>query len=283
MNLADVKTVKDLLQRHGFTFSKGLGQNFLINPSVCPRMAELCTGPGKGVLEIGPGFGVLTRELAARAEKTVAVELDRRLEPVLAETLKEFSNVHIIFGDILKLDLQELFAREFGGMPVSVCANLPYYITSPVIMGLLESRVPADSIIVMVQKEAAQRICAPVGSRESGAVTVAVHYYSRPELLFSVSRGSFFPAPNVDSAVIRLNVRKEPPVTAADETHFFRVVRAAFAMRRKTVHNALAAGLNLPKDAVGDALSASGIPLSQRAERLSLQDFARLSDALQQN
>ena len=206
--LSNIKTVREILSRHGFTFSKKLGQNFIINPSVCPRIAELGgAGPDVGVLEIGPGLGVLTWELASRAKKVVAVELDERLLPVLAETLAEFHNVTVIQGDVLKLDLKELMEREFAGMEVVVCANLPYYITSPIVMSLLEARLPVQAITVMVQKEAAERLCAEVGSRDAGAVTCAVTYYAEKEILFGVNRNSFMPSPNVDSAVIKLNVR----------------------------------------------------------------------------
>ena len=181
-SLSDINTIKDIMQRHGFSFSKGLGQNFLVNPSVCPRMAEMGGANEKtGVLEIGPGIGVLTAELAGRAKRVVAIELDDRLIPVLSETLSEFDNVRIIHGDALKLDLAKIIAENFADCEsVAVCANLPYYITSPVIMALLESRLPIASVTVMVQKEAADRICAPVGSRESGALTVAVNCYSEP-------------------------------------------------------------------------------------------------------
>lgn len=220
--LSDIGTIRDVLHKHGFQFSKSLGQNFLINPSVCPRMAEECgLREDVGVIEVGPGIGVLTCELAKRARKVVAIELDRRLLPVLSETLEEFDNVTVVNEDVLKVDLKDLIDREFPGMPVSVCANLPYYITSQVIMRLLEERLPVDSITVMVQKEAADRLCAQPGKRESGAVSVAVRYYAQPEILFKVSRGSFLPAPNVDSAVIRLNVRKQPAVTVADERFLF--------------------------------------------------------------
>ena len=280
-NLSNITTIKEILGRHGFHFSKALGQNFLINPTVCPRMAEQSgVAPETGVLEVGPGIGVLTRELAERAQKVVSVELDRRLLPVLEETLADYDNVMVINGDILKLDLKELLQREFAGMPVSVCANLPYYITSPVIMRLLEERLDITSLTVMVQKEAARRICAQPGTRECGAVTVAVHYYAEPEILFEVSRGSFLPAPNVDSSVIRLTLRKEPAVRVENEAGFFSLVRAAFGQRRKTMLNSVSAGLSLPKETVGKALDDAGLDRRVRAEQLTMQEFARLYTCL---
>ncbi len=278
--LSDIGTIKELLSRHGFSFSKALGQNFLVNPSVCPRMAESSgAGPGVGVLEIGPGIGVLTQELCQLADKVVAVELDKRLLPVLGETLAEFDNIRIVNADVLKLDLNRLIAEEFDGLEVVVCANLPYYITSPVIMKLLEDRLPIKAITVMVQKEAAQRICAPVGSRESGAVTVSVNYYAEPELLFHVSAGSFMPAPKVDSAVIRLDILQEPPVDC-DRAAFFRVVKAAFSQRRKVIANSLSAGLGMSKSNATALLEQAGVAPNARAEQLSLQDFAAIANRL---
>lgn len=280
-NLSDISVIKKILSEHGFTFSKSLGQNFLINPTVCPRMAEACGADcDTGVLEIGAGIGVLTAELAKRAKKVVSLELDTRLIPVLAETLGEFSNVEVLNADVLKLDLNKLIDDCFQGMHVAVCANLPYYITSPVIMALLESRIPVDAVTVMVQKEAAARLCAPVGSRDAGAVTVAVNYYAQAEKLFDVSAGSFMPAPKVDSSVIRLNIRKEPPVEVSDEKFFFRVIKAAFGQRRKTASNSLSAGLGIPKDKVSTAIAAAGFEPSVRAESLTMQELARLSECL---
>ena len=249
--LSDIGTIKDILHRHGFTFSKALGQNFLINPSVCPRMAELSgAGEGVGVIEVGPGIGVLTNELCKLADKV---------------------------ADVLELDLNKLIADEFPGMEVVICANLPYYITSPVIMKLLEDRLPVTAITVMVQKEAAQRICAPVGSRESGAVTVSVNYYAEPSLQFHVSAGSFMPAPKVDSAVIRLDIREDPPVEV-DEKTFFKVVKAAFSQRRKVISNSLSSGLKLSKDEINGILERAGVPANARAEKLSLEDFAKIAN-----
>lgn len=276
MNLSDINTIRGVLSRHGFHFSKSLGQNFLVNPEVCPRMAQECgAAPGVGVLEVGPGIGVLTAELAQRAEKVVAVELDRRLLPVLAETLAEYHNVKIIPGDIMKLDLNRLIREEFPNMQVVVCANLPYYITSPVIMRLLEERLPVRAITVMVQKEAADRLCAQPGSRACGAVSVAVRYFAQPEVLFGVERQSFVPPPNVDSAVIRLTVRQEPEIQVKEEAKFFALVRAAFGQRRKTVLNAVSAGLSVGKEQVSAALERAGIAPNTRAEQLTMQQFAQ--------
>lgn len=276
--LSDIGTIKEILSRYGFNFSKGLGQNFLINPSVCPRMAELSgAGKGVGVIEIGPGIGVLTRELCEISDKVVAVEIDKRLIPVLDETLADFDNIKVINDDVMKLDLKKLIEDEFEGMKVVVCANLPYYITSPVIMKLLEDKLPVEAITVMVQKEAAQRICAEVGSRESGAVTVSVNYYSKPEMLFTVSSGSFMPAPKVDSAVMRLDVYKEPPIKLDDDKKFFTVVKAAFSQRRKTVLNSISSSLGLEKNVVNGILLDSGVDPRSRAEKLTMEDFAEIS------
>lgn len=277
-NLSNISVIRDVLSRHGFSFSKGLGQNFLINPTVCPRMAEMGNAkPGWGIIEIGAGVGVLTAELARRADKVVCIEIDSRLLPVLDETLAEFDNIKIVNEDVLKVDLHKLIEQEFAGMPVAVCANLPYYITSPIIMNLLEAHLPIASLTVMVQKEAAARLCAEPGSREVGAVSIAVRYYSDPKILFQVSRGSFLPAPDVDSTVIRLDVRDHPPVEVGSEEQFFRVVRAAFSQRRKTLLNTLSAGLGIPKAQAIEMLEKAGIPTNLRAEQLTLDQFALLS------
>ncbi len=280
-NLSDASVVKDLLSRHGFKFSKALGQNFLINPTVCPRMAQVCgADESTGVIEVGPGFGVLTAELAKKAKKVVSVELDERLLPVLDETLAEFNNVKIINADVLKVDLKKIIEEEFPGMKVAVCANLPYYITSPVIMHLLESRLPIENLTVMVQKEAAQRLCAPVGSRDAGAVTVAVDYYSDAKKAFDVSAGSFMPAPKVDSSVIKLDIRKQPPITLKDEKLFFRMVKAVFAQRRKTAANSISAGMSLPKEKVYAAIANAGYPETVRAESFTMEELAVLANSM---
>lgn len=280
-NLSDIGVIKSVLQKHGFTFSKALGQNFIVNPSVCPRIAEEGGArAGVGVLEVGAGIGVLTAELAKRADKVVCVELDTRLLPVLDETLADFDNIKIINGDILKVDLHQILRDEFGDMPVIVCANLPYYITSPVIMRLLESRLNIESVTVMVQKEAAVRLCAEVGSRDSGAVTVAVAFYSEAQKLFDVSRGSFMPAPNVDSAVIRLDIRKDVPVEVTDEKFFFSMVRSAFSQRRKTASNGISSGLGMPKQKVIEAIENAGLPATVRAESLTMEELGILCEEL---
>ena len=280
-NLSNIGTIKDILNRHGFAFSKSLGQNFLINPSVCPRIAEEGNArKGFGIIEIGTGIGVLTAELAKRADKVVAVEIDTRLEPVQKETLAEFSNVQVIYQDVLKVDLRELIAQEFAGLEVAVCANLPYYITSPIIMSLLEARLPIKSITVMVQKEAAVRICAEPGTRDVGAVSLAVRYFSTPKLLFHVSRGSFMPAPNVDSCVIRLDVKEKTPEQVRDEKFFFRLVRAGFSQRRKTLVNPVSSGLGVSKETVREALEELNIKPTVRAEELTMEQFILLSNRL---
>lgn len=279
--LSDIGEIKRILGSHGFTFSKAMGQNFLVNPSVCPRMAEMCgADKEKGVLEIGPGIGVLTNELCKVARKVVAIELDTRLLPVLEETLAEHDNVKVINADVMKVDLHKLIAEEFEGMEVVVCANLPYYITSPIIMKLLEDKLPVCALTVMVQKEAADRLCAEVGSRESGAVTVAVNYYSSAEKLFGVSRGSFMPAPNVDSAVIRLNVSKEPRIKVEDEKLFFKMVKSAFSQRRKTISNSVTSGLSISKENFRNACEKAGISPTARAEALTLEELGNLANAI---
>lgn len=281
--LSDISTTRAVLEKNGFHFSKALGQNFLINPSVCPRMAALSGAADcAGAVEVGPGIGVLTWELSQVAKKVVSIELDKRLLPVLDETLADCDNVKILNADVMKLDLRRMIEEEFPGGEVAVCANLPYYITSPVIMRLLEERLPVASITVMVQKEAAERLCAHPGERACGAVSAAVWYYAEPEILFQVSRGSFMPAPNVDSAVIRLRIRRTSPVEVADEPFFFRVVRAAFAQRRKTAVNSIANTLGRSKQAVAAAFDAAGVPQNARAEALTLEDFAALTAGLLQ-
>lgn len=279
--LSDIGEIKRIMESSGFSFSKALGQNFIVNPSVCPRMAQMCGADKEcGVLEVGPGIGVLTNELCKVAKKVVAIELDKRLPEILAKTLSDHDNVKIISGDVMELDLHKLIEEEFQGMDVVVCANLPYYITSPVIMKLLEEKLPIKALTVMVQKEAADRLCAELGTRASGAVTAAVTYYSEPKLLFKVSAGSFMPAPKVDSAVIRLDVRENPSVELRSEKLFFRVVKASFAQRRKTVVNSISSSLSMDKAVVAQVMEQAGLNPLARAEQLTLEDFASLANVL---
>ena len=279
--LSDIGTIKEILNKYGFSFSKALGQNFLVNPSVCPRMAEYGgAAKGVGVIEVGPGIGVLTYELAQRAEKVVAIELDKRLLPVLEETLAEFDNVRVVNDDILKIDLHKLIEDEFKSLDVVVCANLPYYITSPVIMKLLEDRLPVKSITVMVQKEAADRLCAPLGTRQTGAVTAAVNYYAKAEMLFKVSAGSFMPPPKVDSAVIKLTLHDKPTVNVESEEMLVRVIKASFAQRRKTMLNTLSATMGISKPELAIILEKAGVSQTARAEQLQLSDFASVANEL---
>ena len=273
--------IRALLERYGLRTQKSLGQNFIINPGVCPRIAELGGArPGVGALEIGPGIGVLTAQLARRCDKVAAVELDKGLLPLLGETLGEFSNVNIIHGDVLGLDLPALLRDEFGDTPVIVCANLPYYITTPIIMRLLESKLPLESITVMVQKETARRFCAPLPSRQAGAVTVSIAWYADCQYLFDVGKGSFLPAPKVDSAVIKLVPHRQAPFDVIDETILFKAIRGAFSQRRKTLLNCLSSAFSLPKAEMSAILAAAGIDPASRAEQLDLAAFVRIANAL---
>lgn len=283
-NLTNISTIKDILSRHGFNFSKGLGQNFLINPTVCPKIAELGNAKhGYGILEIGTGFGVLTCELAKRSDKVVAIEIDSRLIPILEETLNEFDNIKIINDDIMKVDLNKIIQDEFNGLKVSVCANLPYYITSPIIMMLLESHLPIESITVMVQKEAGQRLCAKVGTRDSGAITVAVNYYGTVTKLFDVNRGSFMPSPNVDSCVIQICPNDNNKLSLEDEQFFFKVVKGAFSQRRKTLTNTISSSMGISKGDVAKTLESLEISPSIRAENLTMKQFIEFSQALKRS
>ena len=280
-NLSNIGVIKEIFEKHNFSFSKQLGQNFLINPSVCPKIAEMGNAKkGFGVIEIGTGIGVLTNELAKRADKVVAVEIDDRLIPILEETLAEYDNVKIINADVMKTDLHKLIKDEFQGLDVAVCANLPYYITSPILMMLLEERLPIKSVTVMVQKEAGVRLCAPMGCREMGAVTVALNYFSSPKILFNVSRGSFMPAPNVDSCVVRFDIKDKTPEGVTDEKFFFKTVKAAFEQRRKTLSNSVSSSMKLDKKLVNEAISNTNLSPSVRPEQLSMEQFIAFSENL---
>ena len=280
-NLTNLSFMKSLCAKHGFVFEKKFGQNFIINPSVCPKIAEYAgVDENTCALEIGIGVGVLTTELAKRAKKVVAVEIDDSLKPLVAETLAEFDNVKIVWDDVLNVDLAKLIREEFPGERVVVCANLPYYITSPIITKLLSDNLPVENITVMVQKEAALRLCADEKSREIGAISMAVQYYSKPKICFNVSRGSFYPSPNVDSAVIRLDIRKDGKPTPKNEENMFRLIRGAFGQRRKTFVNSVNATLGIPKRDIESALSQIGVDGRIRPEKLTLAQYAALSDIL---
>ena len=281
MNLCDIREVRSLLGRHGFRFSKSMGQNFLIADWV-PREIAKASGahPDAGVLEIGPGIGCLTRELAGRAGKVVSVELDRSLLPILEETLADRDNVEIVSGDILKLDIRQTTLEMPWLSGFAACANLPYNITTPAITALIEAQC-FFAITVMIQKEVAQRICAQPGSKDYGAFSVYCQYYTAPELLFEVPPDCFIPAPKVTSAVVRM-VPRPAPAEVDDPDHFFRVVKAAFALRRKTLLNSLSANLGgqYTKETLSQAIAACGLPADVRGERLSIPQFAQLSRCL---
>ena len=281
--LTDLSVIRALCEKYDFALSKGFGQNFIINPGIPTKIVD-ASGVDKryGVIEIGPGIGVLTKELAKRAAKVVSIEVDERLPPLLAETMAGVDNFKLVLQDVLKVDLKALIAEEFPGMPVAVCANLPYYITSPIVMKLLGDRLPIESLTVMVQKEAADRLAAVPGTRASSAISCAVNYYATSKLMFTAAPGSFYPAPKVTSAVIRLDVRKKPAVTVpnGDEAAFFALIRAAFSQRRKTAANAIANGLHLPKAQVISALQAAGLDERSRPEQLTLENYCALQTAL---
>ena len=281
MRLTDINDIKSLLVSHGFRFSKSMGQNFLTAAWVPEDIAEAAQlDENTGVWEVGPGIGCLTEQLALRAGKVVAVELDNALRPVLKQTLAGKDNVEIIFGDVLKQDIKGLVSEKMQGLRPVVCANLPYNVTSPLITAFLEAEC-FDSVTVMIQREVAKRICAKPATADYGAFTVLVNWYAEPELLFDVPPSCFIPQPKVTSSVIRLKTRSEPPVEVKDKALFFRVVRAAFGMRRKTLTNALSANFNeLNKADIENLLTACGFDPKIRGEVLSIGDFAAISDAI---
>ena len=281
INVCDINVMKPLLAEHGFHFSKSKGQNFLIAPWV-PESIAVKSGVDEtvGVLEIGPGIGPLTQQLCLRAKKVCAVELDERLEPILEKTVGEFDNLEIIWNDVLKLDVPALVAGEFPGLRPMACANLPYYITSPILSALLEAEC-FEAVTVMVQKEVAQRIAAKPGSADYSAFTVFCQYYAEPELLFDVPAHCFLPQPKVTSAVITLRTRKEKPWDILDEKVFFRLVRASFAMRRKKLSNGLASGFpELGKAGAAEVIAAAGFDANVRGENLSIEEFARIANEI---
>ena len=281
VNVCDIQVMKPLLQQHGFHFSKAKGQNFLIAPWVPQSIAqEAGVDETAGVLEIGPGIGPLTQQLCLRAKKVCAVELDERLKPILDITVGEFDNLEIIWNDIMRLDIPALVEGEFGGLRPMACANLPYYITSPILTALLEADC-FDSVTVMVQKEVAQRIAAAPGSADYSAFTVFCQYYAEPNLLFDVPAHCFLPQPKVTSAVIQLQVRKERNWGALDEDIFFRTVRASFAMRRKKLSNGLASGFpELGKNGAAEVIAAAGFDANIRGETLGIPEFVRIANEI---
>ena len=281
INVCDIQVMKPLLNAHGFHFSKAKGQNFLIASWVPQQIAEDAgVDDTAGVLEIGPGIGPLTQQLCLRARKVCAVEVDTRLEPILEQTVGEFENLEILWGDVLKQDIPALVQQKFGGLRPMACANLPYYITSPILTALLEAEC-FNSVTVMVQKEVAQRIAAAPGSADYSAFTVFCQYYAEPELLFDVPAGCFMPAPKVTSAVITLRTRSEKPWDILEEDVFFRTVRASFAMRRKKLSNGLASGFpELGKSGAAEVIEKAGFDANVRGETLSIPEFARIANEI---
>lgn len=273
-----------VLQKYGFNFQKRFGQNFLIDTGVLEKIISAADiGKEDCVLEIGPGIGTMTQYLAEAAREVVAVEIDKELIPILGDTLSAYDNVTVIHEDILKLDINEIVRERNGGNPIKVVANIPYYITTPIIMGLFEQNVPLKSITIMVQKEVADRMQVGPGTKDYGALSLAVQYYARPKIVANVPPNCFIPRPGVGSAVIRLTRHEKPPVQVEDEKFMFALIRAAFNQRRKTLVNSLnnAPGLKMTKEQVGEALEKMGLSATVRGEALTLEQFARLSDLLQ--
>lgn len=287
MKLTDLSVIRSLLGEEGTSFKKKYGQNFLTNESVVERIAASALpdvpDPEErlGILEIGPGIGVLTQKLSAVAHKVTAVEIDTTLLPILEKTLADCPNVHVVNNDIMKVDLPALVAEEFAGCTrLAVCANLPYYITTPILMALLESKLPFSSITVMVQKEVAERLCAPAGSEAYGAITAVLSYYGEVRRLFTVSAGNFVPAPKVDSAVVQIRLHGAPPVAVEREDLLFAVIKAAFGQRRKTLQNALTSMPGISRGRAADAIAAAGLSPTVRGEALNLHQFAQIANEL---
>ncbi|WP_046216571.1 16S rRNA (adenine(1518)-N(6)/adenine(1519)-N(6))-dimethyltransferase RsmA [Paenibacillus wulumuqiensis] len=280
-DIATPRRTKEIISKHGFSFKKSLGQNFLIDANILNKIVEAAElTPERGALEIGPGIGALTERLAQQAKAVTAVEIDQRLIPILKDSLSGYSNVNVRHGDILKVDLQELFREDFSGVDkVSVVANLPYYVTTPILMKLLQERLPLDNIVVMIQKEVAQRMAAQPGGKEYGSLSIAVQYYCEPELVCIVPKTVFIPQPNVESAVIRLKLREQPAVQVEDEQHFFDIVQSSFVQRRKTIANNLKTRYFTggDREQLEQLLASAGIDPTRRGETLSLQEYAVLS------
>ena len=283
MNLCDIKTIKQLMAMFSLNFRKEFGQNFLIDNLVVEEIADSCCDDADStILEIGPGAGSLTKELAQRYKRVVAVEIDNGLIPLLKYTLDEFKNVKVINADVMKIDLSETLREYFECGKVSVCANLPYYITTPIMMMLLESGLPFDYITIMIQAEVADRLCAKAGNKAYGAITAVLNYYGTAERLFTVKSDRFLPEPKVDSTVVRIKLHKERPYKPLDEATFFRTIRAAFEQRRKTLSNALSAVFSeLSKDEIVNIITEKcALPADIRGERLDTAQFTALSDEL---
>ena len=278
MELTSIKTIKELSNMFGFDFSKGLGQNFLTDESVLEDIAHTARGTD-GVLEIGPGFGVLTKVLSQNFKKVVSIEIDKTLLPVLSYTLNECQNVKIVNADFMKVDLHKMINDEFSSEKISVAANLPYYITTPIITELIEGKYNIDNIVVTVQKEVAQRFCAKPGTKEYGAISVLCSFYTRPEIIRIIPAGSFYPVPKVDSAVVRMKICDKPNVQVKDEKMFFRIVKASFAQRRKTLLNCLVNGFGEEKQKISEILNEIDIDPVIRGEKLGLEEFAKIADA----
>jgi len=285
-DISTPRRTKEIITRHGFSFKKSLGQNFLIDQNILGKIVEAAgLDQEKGALEIGPGIGALTEKLAQMAGAVTAVEIDQRLIPILKEVLEPYDNVKVHHGDVLKVDLHELFREDFAEVKkVSVVANLPYYVTTPILMKLLEEKLPLENIVVMIQKEVAERMAASPGSKDYGSLSIAVQYYSEPKLVCIVPHTVFIPQPNVESAVIRLAVREEPPVSVEDEAFFFEVVQASFAQRRKTIANNLKSRFFAEegRERLEQLLEEAGLDPKRRGETLSIEEYARLSNVLYQ-
>ena len=280
-DISTPRRTKEIIQRHGFSFKKSLGQNFLIDQNILNKIVDAADlDKDKGALEIGPGIGALTEKLAQVAGTVTAVEIDQRLIPILREVMEPYPNVTVEHGDVLKVDLRDLFERRFGGVSkISVVANLPYYVTTPILMKLLEEKLPLENIEVMIQKEVAERMAASPGTKDYGSLSIAVQYYCEPQMVCTVPHTVFIPQPNVESAVIRLKVREKPPVHVEDEAHFFEVMQASFTQRRKTIANNLKSRFfpGEGRERLEALLQEAGIDPSRRGETLSIEEYSRLS------
>lgn len=278
------KTIKKIMEQYDFKFSKKFGQNFLIDGNIIDGICDSAEiSKADGILEIGPGIGVMTYEMCKRAKKVVAVELDKKLIPILSDNLSEYDNFKLVQGDILDIDVNEIIEKEFKGLNVKVVANLPYYITTPIIMKLLEERLNIDKIVVMVQKEVAERISSSPGTKDYGAITLAINYYSEPKVVLNVPRSVFMPSPNVDSAVIMLDIYDEPRVKVQDSNFMFKIIKAAFGQRRKTILNAVSSlDIGLSKEDIKNVFEKNDMDFKRRGETFSIEEFAFLSDRIKE-